>query len=1113
MPTDPAVESEEWYHSTPLLRLRCHQTADLIERALRQTGTDKIQHYTKAYNHNYHVDVSSLEWLDNVWLLYGGLWYDDPQEAAGRLQEILRRWAPRKEGESPVRLDQAFFKRTTRMPWLANWAGMPEEDYARIQLDAIRRLSIPEFPRTSLYSAYLELRFVTETEDVVAAARRMVKALVENDGWAHNRHFESQLPLIFFELLDQKWSPYTVAKKQAKEELALEFSRTLLPIYIANSTQAFSDLLDQLVVPGAFGPSELPGIEKDWHSFVERSKLHPNSAMRYTKILGLSAVHVPERTPSPVQEASVQTPAHVAAHSSALAVKQFRTFEVLDPITDRTYPLELAGMHVDGDVIWLEGAYRVEMVGVRPREEHVLLGVDLLRSGQRIVRLPTAQFLPAVLAAGRGEAYLRHDDQVLRIRLEGEMRPEAIPFPSTRDLKLWSLDGGLFAFADGAILRYDKETGQTVILASSRRRPAQNILDDRSPYRVHAMIDGPRGTVRALIDQSFYEYDPGDKTWVELGKVRTMGGICRNANGILCYPGVRTDADFTFLDSISARPVALFRTRDRNGQWQDEDAPHSLPEEFPYTPGMAVVLSDNRMAAFDSQSIWFLDGPYLAGKAQAGNGTGGRGHAPVRKMEDRDGTLWRFSRTGGKSVGIPIEYIADGRKPMPLSHVLGRNISRWGGPHRWVDPGPYSPMLATADGLAMLEPEGIWWLPRSDIDAYVLDPSEAERTKSHVSDRHPAGSLPWSRHERLYPGTSMAGRASLPRTRPARPGLGNIDSPEPMSLAWKALVQGQAATLKRILDAEGDPDRRDDKGTTMLMHAALDAGPSMVEILLAAGADAKATDPYGKSVLCYAAEGGGARVLSMVIDRSGGIQAETDGGSRALLSAVKSGKPGAVRILLEAGAQISAENGDSGAEMMRHAICRNSPEIVELLLDHGADVNAPTMQERTPLIHAAGAQYPSVRIIELLLDRGADVAAKDVFGVSAVQKAVNSGSIAIVQLLLDNGADVKELDRFGNSLLHCAISRRKFDLVSFLLDRGVVPDAIGFMGLTPLHIAVRVGDETTVRILLQKNANRDIKDDRGETPVDIATKKGEQEILNLFSEFREPIQESVSANE
>ena len=1077
-----------------LLRLRCRQMADLIEEAIRRARAESAQHDTTLFNHNYQVDVSSQEWLDNVWLRYGGLWHDDPREAAGRLEAVLRRWAARDNEESRRRLDQAIIERTSQMPWLANWTGMPEETFTRLQIDALRQLVFPEYPRTFLYSAYLELRLVTETEDVVAAARRTMNALSENDGWAYNKLYEFEPPILIFKLLDQKWEPLTVAKNKAKTELAKEFSRALLPTYLANSSRAYPDVLDHLVVPGAFGPSERPVIEKAWRIFAERVKLYPASASRYEKMLGISVTNAPERTPQPVQHELATTPIPDNSRSAALAITQFRMPKVLDSLTERSYPLELVGSHLDGNMLWLEGIYQVEMVGVDPREEHVLLGIAPGEIEETVVHLPGAQLLPEVLAVAQGEVFLQHGDQVQRLRIDGKPHSETLPLRATRDANLWRLDAGIFAFADGSILRCDGTSGKTEILASSRRRPAQNILDDRPPFRVHAMMDGPKGTVRALIDASFYQYDPSLKAWGELGKVKSLGAISCNRSGILCYPASYENAQFTFMDPASARPAVLFRTRDRNGQWQDEDAPRTLPGEFPYTPGMSVGLYGDRMAAFDDQYIWFLDGPYLVDTTHDGGESWSGEYAKVRKLDDRDGLLWRFSRTDGKYAAIPIEYRANGRKPKPwllaTTSMNNRNPK-----------GPYSHLMATAQGLAVWEPDGFWWLPRSDIEAYLLHHPDIVHADFRVPDRRPSPSASLPGHEPVPAGIFAHDRVSRPGAPPARPDRGEIASSTAMSLAWKALAQGQVATLQRILEAEGDPDRRDAKGGTMLMQAARSANPSMVETLVAAGADAKAAGPDGKSVLCCAAEGGSVRVIEMVLEHMGGIQGEPDDGARALRCAVRLGKPEAVRVLLEAGAPISEDAEDPGGGTMQRAILLHSVDTVELLLAHGADANATNGVGRTPLIEAAGALDADARIVELLLAHGADVKARDHFGQSAIVEAVGGGSTAMAKLLLDKGADVNDRDHF-KTLLHAAVTGQNPDLVSLLLDRGADPNAIDFMGATPLHDAVTAGKVESVQLLLQANADRSIRDKGGDTPAERAAKLGKQDLLDLFSESK-----------
>ncbi len=118
-----------------------------------------------------------------------------------------------------------------------------------------------------------------------------------------------------------------------------------------------------------------------------------------------------------------------------------------------------------------------------------------------------------------------------------------------------------------------------------------------------------------------------------------------------------------------------------------------------------------------------------------------------------------------------------------------------------------------------------------------------------------------------------------------------------------------------------------------------------------------------------------------------------------------------VRMLLDAGAAIEADEiGCYGGKPL-HGASEHSPETVKLLLERGADVNSRNVNVgskflgMTPLIMNATQNDDCAEVTELLLAAGADIRATDAQGRSALDHAAAGGRKRIVEVLRQHGAD------------------------------------------------------------------------------------------------------------
>jgi ankyrin repeat protein len=117
-----------------------------------------------------------------------------------------------------------------------------------------------------------------------------------------------------------------------------------------------------------------------------------------------------------------------------------------------------------------------------------------------------------------------------------------------------------------------------------------------------------------------------------------------------------------------------------------------------------------------------------------------------------------------------------------------------------------------------------------------------------------------------------------------------------------------------------------------------------------------------------------------------------------------------VTMLLDAGADIEADEINCYGGKPLHWASEHAPGAVRVLLDRGADVNSRNRNAdsefhgMTPLIMNATQKNDCSEVTELLILAGADVAAVDAHGKTALRHAVERGLKKIQEALQQHGA-------------------------------------------------------------------------------------------------------------
>lgn len=366
----------------------------------------------------------------------------------------------------------------------------------------------------------------------------------------------------------------------------------------------------------------------------------------------------------------------------------------------------------------------------------------------------------------------------------------------------------------------------------------------------------------------------------------------------------------------------------------------------------------------------------------------------------------------------------------------------------------------------------------------------------------------------------------------------------------------QEVSVKKLLDGGGSLNQvGSTDGQTLFARAAQEGSANVAELLLTHGSDPLISDHQGQTPLTLASRQGHVNVLHVLLEWVRTQQPEAavrmmehvdNEGWTALRSAAWGGHGVAVRLLLDAGADVDGCDGDGrtalraaawgghedtvltlldygalvdkadskGRTPLIAAAYMGHHEVVEMLLDHNAEVNLADGDGRTALSVAAIC-VPSAAGVKgygdvacLLLERGADPGQRDQDGMTSLLLAAYEGHDDIVELLLEAGADVDETAGPGGGApaaaavtpLLAAAAMGHMKTVSRLLFWGAAVDAIDGEGRTALCLAAARGSTEVVRALLDRGLDENHKDDLGWTPLHAAACEGHRAVCAALTE-------------
>ena len=229
----------------------------------------------------------------------------------------------------------------------------------------------------------------------------------------------------------------------------------------------------------------------------------------------------------------------------------------------------------------------------------------------------------------------------------------------------------------------------------------------------------------------------------------------------------------------------------------------------------------------------------------------------------------------------------------------------------------------------------------------------------------------------------------------------------------------------------------------------------------------------------------------------------TPGDVECFLQAAYAGSHEIVASQLARGVHPSAR-GESGHLALGLAVGQGHADIARLLLAAGADVSARPHGD-TPLFAAVAGGHLTCAII--LLEHGANVdegraATEADDGHSPLQLASALGHVGCVELLLKRGASHSVSDSQGATALHSAswqAGPAHSRIVRLLLQGGSAVDATDANGATALHLAAKYGHYTSCCHLLEWGAPLSIEDNMGASPLVTALERGHRDVAQKIA--------------
>lgn len=289
------------------------------------------------------------------------------------------------------------------------------------------------------------------------------------------------------------------------------------------------------------------------------------------------------------------------------------------------------------------------------------------------------------------------------------------------------------------------------------------------------------------------------------------------------------------------------------------------------------------------------------------------------------------------------------------------------------------------------------------------------------------------------------------------------------------------------------------RGYTPLRYAVFQKNIEIARMLIKSGANVNKISSDGHTPLkiaCSAYESPPVDdMVKLLLENGADPGIYNNGTDGPLHYAAMYKQPGAVKQLVQYGANVNAKGSYGRTPLIYGVSSARLPDMVKFLIDSGADVNATNDSGENSLFELITREESNAEIAKLLLDNGIKKDLKNSSKMTALHWAAFCGKTDIIEVLLDYGFNIEEKDGYGNTPIIKAMSQNKIDAVKLLFNKGARPDSQGQMGFSLLEYATRRGDKDFVKQILAR-LDTDKKSSLGS--LNEASAKGDVETLKIL---------------
>lgn len=354
----------------------------------------------------------------------------------------------------------------------------------------------------------------------------------------------------------------------------------------------------------------------------------------------------------------------------------------------------------------------------------------------------------------------------------------------------------------------------------------------------------------------------------------------------------------------------------------------------------------------------------------------------------------------------------------------------------------------------------------------------------------------------------------------------------------EACKSGNARMVRRFLESPDFP--LSEAGINFALGKAIELGDtSLTSVLLEHVSGIQINDEEGNSVLQIACLQKDIRIMAQLTSEAYGkkllqehidllppsttpaevlksfVNQRNKYGQSALGQTIRNNHLDAVRMLLEAGADPNAADGN-GERVIHRAVERGNADIVRLLLAYGAQASEPDSRGNSLLCTALWKSHDAVA--EILISHyremhdSQSINAKNRLGSTPLLLAIKKKNTKMIEALLSAGASTLIQDTSRQGLLHWFFKRfnerttgktstgdtsassswnnEKTSFAIALVRCGAPADLIDPKGNTALHAAAKTGDTNLIKYMAGLDIDLNARNRKGYTALHYVLEKG-----------------------